>query len=432
VGTNAIEAIAAAKALGVDVIVTDHHEVTGTLPDAVAILNPKLGAYPFPHLSGTGVAFKFVQALLTRGRERGIDRFCAVAEGWEKWLLDLVAIATVADMVPLIGENRTLAHWGLTVLRRTPRVGLTALCAKLRLRKAEITEEEIGFSIAPRINAASRMDEPMTAFCLLSTSDRMEAEKLADELEHLNSARKGVVAGIVREAKKHVKERFRDDESVIALGNPEWKPALLGLAANSIVGMRGGVACLWGRDASGRIKGSCRSDGSVSVVELFSGAADAFEEYGGHAASGGFTLVSERVHDLHETLSRAAAEVAQAERAIKSAHDALITVREVSWPLYNDLAKLAPFGAGNPKPVFLVRNAAALSVQRFGKEQNHLEINFTCRESGMKVRAYDFYRSADDLAFLPKAGEAASLLATLERDSYRGSLALRIVDVLPA
>ena len=445
VGTNAREAVDFAKRHGVDVIVTDHHEVTGELPAAVAILNPKLGDYPFPHLCGTGVAFKFAQALIAGGRARGMGDFTAVAEGWEKWLLDLVAIATVADMVPLTGENRTLVFWGLSVLRKSPRLGITALCGALRIRKHELTENDIGFSIAPRINAASRMGEPRVALTLLTTKDRAEAERCAAELESLNASRKGVVAGIVREAKKRAK-RFDDasrlpaGRQVVVLGDTEWKPALLGLAANSILNDRAGrlpagrqVVCLWGRDANGKLKGSCRSDGSVSVVELFSSARESFEEFGGHAASGGFTLVAEQVHTLQESLSAALGKIPSAEgESASGEHDALITLREVSAALFSDLSRLAPFGIGNAKPVFLIREACAVSVKSFGKEKNHVEVQLTCATSGYRARAFDFFRTSESFTYLPPVGGPASVLATIERDTFRGGLALRLIDILPA
>ncbi len=431
VGTSANDSVAHATGLGVDVIVTDHHEITKELPDAVAVLNPKVEGYPFRDLCGTGVAFKLAQALLIGGRARGLGEFLAVAEGWEKWLLDLVAIATVADMVPLVGENRTLVYWGLSVLKKSPRPGITALCAALRLRKHELTENEIGFSIAPRVNAASRMGEPRIALTLLTTKDRAEAERCAAELEHLNASRKGVVAGIVREAKKRAK-RFAAEDRVVVLGDPEWKPALLGLAANSILAGRSGVVCLWGRDGNGKLKGSCRSDGSVSVVDLFSASSGSFEEFGGHAASGGFTLVAEQVHTLQEDLAKALENVAQKEKGAAASHDALITLREVSQPLFQDLSRLAPFGIGNAKPVFLVRDACAVSVKTFGKEKNHVEVQLVCGTSGHKARAFDFFRSSDNFTHIPGGGAPASVLATIERDTFRGGLALRLIDILPA
>ncbi len=431
VGTNAYDAVTHAASCGVDVIVTDHHELIGDAPPAVAILNPKRGDYPFAYLCGAAMAFKLVQATIHAGKEKKIDAFLAVADGWEKWLLDLVAIATIADMVPLNGENRVLAHWGLQVLRKSPRPGITALCIKLRLRKAELTEEDIGFSIGPRINAASRMGNPDLAFKLLTTKDHAEATAIADELEKLNASRKGVVAGIVREIKKRSKDRYTEADTVVVLGNPEWKPSLLGLAANSIMNDRGGVVCLWGRDGSGAIKGSCRSDGAVSVVDLFTAAKDSFEEFGGHAASGGFSVVPDKVHTLQEDLAAAARTLKTEVVEEAKVPDMTLTLSDVSWNLFRDLARLAPFGMGNPKPLIRIDHAKVVSLKRFGKEQNHVEVTLACTETGETARAYDFFRGPDDFTHTPAEGNATTPLATIERDTFRGGLALRLVDMLP-
>ncbi len=435
VGTTAREAVAFAKEKGVDVIVTDHHEIppNGALPDAVAVLNPKLGEYPFPHLCGAAVAFKLAQAMLIEGKRRGLERFVSIPDGWEKWLLDLVAIATVADMVPLVGENRALVHWGLRVLRKSPRAGITALTTRLRLRKHELTEDDIGFSIAPRVNAASRMDEPDLALRLLVTTDAREADELSEKLEKLNTRRKGVVAGVVRQARAHVKQRFSENDRVVVLGNPEWKPALLGLAANSLLGDRGGVVCLWGRDVNGNLKGSCRSDGSLSLVDLFANARDAFEECGGHANSGGFSVSHDNVHALPETLSAAALRLSEGgTQAGAREYDYVLALSEVSPALFRDVSTLAPFGMSNPKPVFLVSGVIVTRVGRFGKEKNHIEVMLECRRTGMSVRAFDFFKAPESFSLVPAAGTVASVLATIERDSFRGGLALRIVDITPA
>jgi single-stranded-DNA-specific exonuclease len=435
VGTTAVDAVAHAKEKGIDVIVTDHHEIPSGLPDAVALLNPKLAPYPFSGLCGAAMAFKLVQAALIEGKKRGIASFADIPEGWEKWLLDLVAIATVADMVPLTGENRALVFWGLQVLRKSPRLGISALCGKLRMRKAELTEDDIGFSIAPRINAASRMDDPDLALKLLTTLDAAEADQLAAQLESLNTKRKARAGAIVREAKLRARDRFRAEESVVVLGDPEWKPALLGLAANSVVEDRGGVVCLWGRDALGRLKGSCRSDGTFSVVELFSNSGEVLQEFGGHARSGGFSVSHERVHELQETLTGVAAALAAATPVAAvvemPAYDARIKLSEISRSLFNDISRLAPFGIENPKPVFLVERATVTGIKKFGKEQNHVELTLDgdCRAP---VRAFDFFKRPEQFSHVPQVGNFASLLVTIERDTFRGTLALRIIDVLPA
>lgn len=432
VGTTAVESVAHAKKRGVDVIVTDHHEASSEkLPGAVAVINPKLGEYPFRDLCGAGVAFKLVQAVLAEGRRRELERFTAIPEGWEKWLLDMVAVATVADMVPLVGENRALVHFGLKVLRKSPRPGLLALVNRLRLRRSELTEDDIAFSIAPRVNAASRMDEPDTAFRLFTCESRDEAGRIVARLEELNTQRKGVVSSVVRQAKKLVRHRFKKEDHVVVLGNPEWKPAILGLAANSIMADRGGIVCMWGRDANGKLKGSCRSDGRVSLVDLFANAGDVFLESGGHANSGGFSVSHKNVHSLPEVLAEAIAKIGQpAQNENTKAPDALITLPEVSAPLFGQVSKLAPFGIGNPKPVFRVSGIRVTEVKRFGKSSAHVELALECRKSGARSRGFDFFRTPEGFTHTPVQGEEAEVLATIERDSYRGGLALRLIDVL--
>ena len=437
VGTTAIDAVQFANERGVDVIVTDHHEVNGVLPDALAVINPKLGppagGYPFRDLCGAAVAWKLVQATLTEGKKRNASNFSVIPDGWEKWLLDMVAIATIADMVPLVDENRVLSHFGLKVLRKSPRPGIIALCNRLRLRRDELTEDDIAFSIAPRVNAASRMDEPDTAFNLLSTENPEEAETLAVHLEEMNTRRKGIVAVVVRQARKSVRERFGDSERVVVLGNPGWKPAILGLAANSIMAERGGVVCLWGRDANGNLKGSCRSDGSISIAELFANAGDVFDEAGGHANSGGFSVSHENVHTLSEELTRAASSLRSTVSDTDkndSTPDALISLPELSSAFFADVSLLAPFGIGNPKPVLSVCDTVVTDVRRFGRDSAHVELRLECRRSGARMRAFDFFRAPEEFTLTPVVGTEARVLATIGRDSYRGGLALRIVDVV--
>lgn len=436
VGIAAAAQVRVASELGIDVIITDHHEVMNEMPAALAVVNPKLGGYPFPDLCGAAVAYKFVQAALGEGRKRQLEAFLKIPEGWEKWLLDVVAIATIADMVPLVGENRTIVFYGLRVLRRTRRPGLMALAQATRLRLPEITEDDIGFSIAPRINAASRMDTPELALKLLTTHDALEAQRLAEQLEALNTKRKSTVATIVRAAKKRAKERFAEDTPVTVLGDTAWKPALLGLAANSLMGDRGGVVCLWGRDAAGNLKGSCRSDGAVSLSDLFVHAPDIFVQFGGHARAGGFTVDPERVHTLHEDLLAAhgRARGALLVQAVESlVHDATLPLGTVSNSLVKELSLLSPFGVGNPKPVFYIPEARITGVRAFGKEKNHVEVMLECATTGRIVRAFEFFKQPSSFSFEPAAGTSAHVLATLERDSYRGpsAVSLRIVDFLP-
>ena len=441
VGISGVAAARRALELGVDVIITDHHEPMGEVPHAIAVVNPKLSptnsgqaTYPFRDLCGAAVAFKFVQAALAEGRARGLPAFRTIPVGWEKWLLDAVAIATVSDMVPLTGENRTLLHFGLQVLRKSPRPGLRALCEVARVDQRNLAEDDIGFLIAPRLNAASRMDEPQLAFELLTTQDIAAAFTVARKLETLNKERKGIVGGIVKQAKKRSRERFGDADLVAVLGDVAWRPSLLGLAANSLCQERGGVVCLWGRDAAGNLKGSCRSDGLISLVDLFGNAEGVFEQYGGHARSGGFTVSHERVHTLPEDLARAAQASARGAHPQEITHDATLPLSAICYDLFSDLSRLSPFGIGNPKPVFLIPEARVGAVRRFGKEKNHVEVMLECERTDSSVRAFDFFKGPEHFSQPPTVGVASHVLATLERDAFRGprALALRIVDILAA
>src|SRR3989338_7696329 len=315
-GTADHGCISHAKSENIDTIVTDHHLVPMAkqaetsiaqrdgasianfqqeimrarrglvLPEALAVINPKRAdsKYPFPDLCGAGVAWKLIQAILQKIRASGQP--FDYAQGKEKWLLDLVGLATLSDMVPLLGENRMLAHFGLRVLRRARRPGLSALFSLLRIKPATLTEDDVGFMISPRINAASRMDSPELAARLLIARSAEEALPLAKELDKINDERKGLVAATVKEVNKRLNLAGAVGDLVV-MGSPSWRPGILGLVANSLVEHRGGTVCLWGREGGEMIRGSCRS-GEVNIVELM-GEAGGLEEFGGDRGAGGFS-----------------------------------------------------------------------------------------------------------------------------------------------
>jgi single-stranded-DNA-specific exonuclease len=427
-GIADITEVALAGKLGMDVIVTDHHMPHGTLPPAYAILNPKQEGcmYPEKMLCGAGVIFKFVQAFLMRyGKEFDIPA------GWEKWLLDMVGIATLSDMVPLTGENRVFAYYGLKVLRKTRRPGLQSLYRKLRIKSHELVEDDIGFSITPRINAASRMGTPEHAFRLLSTEDESEAGLLADTLEHVNNERKGTVASLVKEIRKTMSERDFSDKPVIVIGNPSWRPSLLGLAANSFADELSKPVFLWGRDGDGSIKGSCRSGGDVNVFALMQSAHDAFADFGGHGASGGFSVADDAVHRLEEALSDAYARVGAVAVDAEEFADASISLDSVSWETYRDLERLAPYGTGNQKPLFIFRDALISAVKSFGKEGNHTEILFS-DSSGRKLSGIQFFVTPESFGGKAVAGKKVDFVGHMEKSTFKNypELRIRIVDIL--
>lgn len=426
-GITDIESVDFSNKLGIDVIITDHHIPLQKLPKAYAIINPKQKGdkYPYKEISGAGVAFKLVQAFIKRGK---FD----VTEGWEKWLLDMVGLAVVADMVPLLGENRIFAHYGIKVLRKSPRIGLIKLCKKIKVNQKEINEDDIGFMIAPRINAASRMDMPYDAFKLLTTKDEIDADNLSSYLNKINDERKGIVARIVKEIKRKIlnTEELKD---VIVMGNPNWKPSLLGLVANSIAEEHNKTIFLWGRESEEVLKGSCRSDGSVNLVNMMETVKDIFVGFGGHMYAGGFSIKTENVHTLEQVLNSIYEEVKNNHKNDKQDLfvDKSIDIDDVNWDTYKIIEKLAPYGVGNLKPLFLFNNIEIYEVNHFGKEKNHLKLEFK-NSAGKIVSAIAFFKNSNSFKNILEKRAKINLMATIERSMFRDfpELRLRIVDVL--
>jgi single-stranded-DNA-specific exonuclease len=413
---------------GIDVIVTDHHLPGEILPRAYAIVNPKQAdcTYPEKMLCGAGVIYKLIQAILATNR-------FGIKEGWEKWLLDMVGIATLSDMVPLTGENRVFAYYGLSVLRKSPRRGLVRLLKKLKVDQRYLTEEDIGFTIGPRINAASRMGVPMDAFRLLATENEDEAEQFAAHLDHINNERKGTVAALVKEVKKHVNERYGEKpERVIVIGNPQWKPALLGLAANTCSEEYGVPVFLWGRDGDDVIKGSCRAAGTVHLLKLMQGVPEGiFLQYGGHAESGGFSVHTQAIHNLERNLSEVFEKIRGEKREDIEYVDLELSPDDINYDTYRVMEKVGPYGTGNPKPLIMLRDIQLSGVKQFGKENNHLEVSFL-KSTGRPVNAIGFFMSPENFQKKPELGKLSTLITTMEKSMFRGrpELRLRIIDIL--
>jgi single-stranded-DNA-specific exonuclease len=428
-GTTDIEAVARANEYSIDVIVTDHHVPHDILPPAHAILNPKQkdDDYPFDSLCGAGVAYKLVQALIARGS------FEKVKGGWEKWLLDLVGLATIADMVPLVGENRALAHFGLLVLRKSLRPGILSLMRTARLAQDELTEDDVGFSIGPRLNAASRMDVPARAFDLLATTDHGRAMDLARHLEKMNTDRKYLIAEVMGEA-EHLLSK-KEHGSVLVVGSESWRPGVLGLAASRLAEKYKKTAFVWGGgspESAGaeNYKGSCRSDGTLSVIDLMQSAGEGvFSAFGGHEGAGGFSVPQGRIHVLEERLCLAYAKIDKREsRDVAPAVDAQLSLDDVTWDNYRYIEMLAPFGVGNPKPLFRFEDVAPVNIRQFGKSGEHLEIIFR-RSDGSTLSAVKFFTS---FQMREDGPPSLSLLAHIEKNTFKRppELRLRIVEIV--
>jgi len=423
-GVTDVDAVAKANELGVDVIITDHHQAKEKLPDAIAIVNPQIGdTYPFKGLCGAGVIFKVVQALLEKGDFE-------LKEGWEKWWLDMVAVATIADMVPLRGENRVLATYGLQVLRKSRRPGLQQLLRKQKADQRYLTEDDIGFTIGPRINASSRMGTPEDAFGMLSTTDEGEAGMYVDHLEKLNNERKGMVSAMTKEVHKKMKTLVEIPQ-VIVLGNPEWRPSLVGLTANKLAEEYNCPAFVWGRDGNGKIKGSCRSNGISSVITIMEGVAGHLHGFGGHHMAGGFEVDEDQIHTLSQAMNDAIAMLGDSANIdVQLIVDTELTLDEITSTILDEQKMLAPFGMDNEKPLYKLTDVVAKEVAVFGKIKEHTKLQFDTK--GHAREAIAFFKKPEDFTVTPEVGVAHTLLAHLEQSHFMGRLQtrLRIVDII--
>lgn len=388
------------------------------LPEAYAILDSQQPgcAYPEKILCGSGVVYKLIQALYKKFE---------IKDGMEKWSLDMVGLATLSDMVPLIGENRILASYGLKVMRKNMRVGLQQLFHSLKLDSKTVSEDDIQFLVTPRINAASRMADPVIAFELLSTDDVVKAKSLCKVLTDINTERKVQVALISKEIKKNY-DNF-DSVPLIVVGNPNWKPALLGLVANSLMRDYNKLAFVWGRDEEGVIKGSCRSNGSYHLVDLMNAVQEGvFKEAGGHAMSGGFAVADEHIHLISDHLVNAISKVSITDVYSAVEVDSLLKVSDINWKFWDSIEKMAPFGVSNSKPLFMLQKVTVVGYKKFGKAEEHVEVRVG-DDNGAILPAISFFSD-----IVVEVNDVIDMVATVEKSSFKGrpEIRLRIVDII--
>lgn len=372
-----------ANQLGMEVIITDHHTVPAEMPKAIAIVHPLVPneKYPDKGLAGGGVAFKLAQALLRKHRETNTTLINGdLHEGFEKWLLDLVAIATVGDMVPLLGESRTLTKYGLVVLNKTKRIGLQKLLLEARLiqesndKKPVLDSENIGFQIAPRINAAGRMDHANTAYELLMATEPEAAAELAFQLDQNNQDRQKLTENLVKQVVNDVEKNQMDNPVLFFLGK-DWSTGVVGLVAGKIKDKYYKPTLIMAEN-SGEITGSGRSIAEFNLIGALQEMPGFFDRFGGHPMACGFTLANiDKLEKFKQALiSKFKEKTAGLDIAPTLPIDCEIDLDEVNWELYDLLNKFEPFGQGNPRPKYLAKNLIVNGVEPVGKNSNHLRL----------------------------------------------------------
>ena len=422
-GIKAIEEIAYAKSLGIDFIVCDHHVPDEQLPCAVAILNPKLAGstYPYPHLSGCGVGFKFMQAF---AMDNGIPADQLYP------LLDLVAVSIASDLVPIMGENRILAFHGIKQLNHSPSIGLKAIINVCGLNEKEININDIIFKIGPRINASGRVQQGKVAVDLLIENNLKAAIAMSHQINEMNEARKELDKSMTEEANRIVEglESF-DERRAIVIFNPDWHRGVIGIVASRLTEVyhRPAVVITCTGDMA---TGSARSVTGFDVYKAMESCRDLLDNFGGHTYAAGFSLKVENIDAFAKRFEEFVTDnilPEQTEPVIEI--DAELEFQQISRRFFNDLKKFAPHGPENPKPVFCTHNVCDYGTSKVvGRKQEHIKLELVDNKSNTILNGIAFGQSRQ--AKYIKSKQSFDICYTLEDNTYKhGEVQLQIESI---
>lgn len=409
-GVAGHEAIEYANEHGVDVIITDHHELPVELPNAYAIVHPQHpeGNYPFKQLSGVGVAFKVVTALLDEIPEE---------------MLDLVALGEIADLVPLIDENRILVSLGLAVLSETMRPGLRALMEIANVNSLTLTSTDVAFSITPRLNAIGRLQSANLGVQLLVTQDINEAQELAKEVDDLNTERKQIVADILLEAKAQLATMDLTKYKTVVLAGNGWHEGVLGIVASQVVEITQRPTIIL-RNENEVLKGSARSVDNFNLYEALVPHAELFIAFGGHAGAAGLSLPASNLEALQTAFNlEAENQNLQVDSKSKLLIDGKLPINEITDHLYTTLQKLEPFGNGNPQPIFEVVGDVA-NIKQIGADKNHLKFNLAENDVNLPVLAFGYGELGNGL-LVEKS--TLGIVGTLSQNTWQGQVTIQLM-----
>ncbi len=429
-GITNVAPIQFAQDNGIDVIITDHHGVQKEIPPAYAIIHPDLPGqeYPWKILAGVGSAFKLAQGLILCAVEKNMpvktDRFGSnlTWEGFEKWLLDLVAIATITDMMPLRGENRVFVKYGLLVLNKTKRVGLQELIRMIQREKKDILDAwSVGFLIGPRLNATGRLDSSSPSFDILMSEDHEEARKYAEFLEEANGARQEETARIIRESGEMLKNIT--PEYLVSVMKPNWHLGVIGLSAGKLVN-EFHLPAIVATEVAGEIRGSGRSIEGFHITEALEKLEPYFSRFGGHAGACGFTLKDARQYeefvDALRTLTKEALQ--NTDLTPRIFVDSSLSLSDIDWNFYENLEKLEPHGMGNSRPNFLLENVEVMDCRLMGKNNEH--VRFTIADGKERKTVVGFGQSAFHKEI--SLGEKVSLVVEVKKNIWNAHASLQL------
>lgn len=422
-GTSAVEPIARLAAEGIDVIVTDHHEPPeGDLPPALALVNPKLDGhdYPFRELCGSAVAFKLAWAVCQR--VSGSERVRPDLRAFLLEALGYVAVATVCDVVPLVGENRVLVHYGLRSLRDQPAPGMQALLERTGLAGRDLTPEDVGYQIGPRINASGRMDSAARAVECMLAEDAPAGRRAAEALEVLNDTRRAVEREVLVEALRQAEERAGD--GILVVGGVGWHPGVVGIVASRLVDRYDRPALVIGIDDEGTGRGSARSVDGVNVLDVMRAGEALMRRFGGHAMAAGCEIDGAVLGALREALVARAAELEREARARCLQIDARVRLEGLDEALMAQIRRLEPCGEKNPKPVLLAEDVRLDDMPRvIGQDRSHLLLKVRSGTAVFKALAFGMAKREPEL----RLGRPLDLVFTPRLSHWRGRSELELV-----
>lgn len=427
-GTNAVDVADWCKANDIDLIITDHHEITGANPDAYSLVNPKNpgDAYPDSQITGAGVAYKVAVALLSdieKVKRRLESIHAKYVEHWDKWLLDLASIGTVADCHSLFGENRTIVAFGLKVLQKTKWTGLRALLGLVSKNQSYDTYT-IGFLLAPRINAAGRLEHASVALDLLLSGNPEEADALVHSLDQINARRQELTQRLVSEAKEQA--LLQPDRKILVLSSPDWHKGVVGLVAGKLASElhKPVIVLEKGEEES---TGSARSVGGFDIVECLKSAKEHLMKFGGHKQAAGLTLRTENIDSFYKAvLEYAETNVRDEDSRALLELEAELQPHDLTLDVYDIISELEPFGFGNERPKFLLRNATVQTQRVVGNGEKHLQMTLDLNGHVAQCIAFNMAYVCDTI----KPGDRIDVACEIMADSWNGyrKLKLRIID----
>ncbi|MFN8385014.1 MAG: single-stranded-DNA-specific exonuclease RecJ [Anaerolineales bacterium] len=419
-GITAHEAIDFANSRGVDVVVTDHHDLGATLPNAKAIINPKLlpQEHPLKTLAGVGVAYKLAEALLRSddfSRQKTATEVATTSED----LLDLVALGLIADVALLQGETRSLAQKGIQQLRKTKRLGLKVMAELSNTNLESLTEETIGFTFAPRLNALGRLSDANPAVELLITNNSSRARVLAAQIEGLNAQRRLLTSQVTEAAEAQLRDHPELlNEPAIVLSHPNWPGGVVGIVANRLVDRYHKPALLLTESDDGILRGSARSIEGLHITEAISSQKESLLNFGGHPMAAGLSLQKENLASFRRGLGKAIekqlGEIVREDPTLQI--DAWLNLDEINLELANAIEMLAPFGAGNPKLTFASRGVTLKSVAEIGKTKEHLRL--AVEDENGNVQSILWWGGAGEE--LPETGSQIDIAYSVRASTFRG------------